>query len=129
MTTPIELLIERMNEIATMIRIGSIKKLDKESLDKLKNLYNQYYSMIYLAESYIEDNRRLIKEARQSDFSPLIFTDELMKTSKYKGVTFNIRNNKYQVYYHKDRKKIHLGYFKSEKEAYIKVREHKKQTI
>jgi hypothetical protein len=129
MTTPIELLIERLNEVSEVIRSANKNKLNKDTIDELKNIYNQYKSSIDLLRYYLDEDYepKILKVYRKNDYSKIAFVDvKNMRSSRYEGVTYNKMSKKFQAYYHLNKKKIHLGYFNTDTEAYIRVQEHKK---
>jgi len=54
------------------------------------------------------------------------FNPKKMKLSKYKGVTWNRRADKYVAYVRVNGKQVTLGYFNSEEEANDMVQKHSK---
>jgi hypothetical protein len=130
MTTPIELLIQRLNEVSEVIRSANKNRLNKDTIKELKNIYNQYKSSIDLLRYYLDEDYqpKILKVYRKNDYSEIAFVDvKKMKSSMFKGVTYNKMSGKFQAYYYLNNKKIHLGYFNTDVEACLKVREHKKQ--
>lgn len=54
MTKPIELLLEKLEEISDVIKRAYRNDLDKENIEELVEIYNQYFYAIQLIQSHSE---------------------------------------------------------------------------
>lgn len=89
-------------DVVKELRFGDIKSIKK------------YYDFIYNTCSLFLSRKKLKFE---TSFVKLNNKLNKQKTSQYKGVCFVTSKNKWKASIWKNNKNIHIGYFKSEKEA------------
>lgn len=97
-------------DVVKELRFGDIKSIKK------------YYDFIYTKCPLFLSRKKLKFE---TSFDKLKNTLNKQKTSQYKGVCFVKSKNEWKASKWKNNKNIHIGYFKSEKEAALAYKNYK----
>ena len=61
MTSPIELLLERLDEVSDAVKKAYRNELDKETIEELVDVYNQYFFSVQLLQDHLEIKHKFSK--------------------------------------------------------------------